>query len=73
MAHDGVRLQPLFALLRRTLAPVLRAYLEEGEREAGRFMRMQVVASVDFSDQAQAFANINTPQALAALAQRLGR
>ncbi|MDP2708275.1 MAG: molybdenum cofactor guanylyltransferase, partial [Burkholderiales bacterium] len=62
-----------FALLRRTLAPTLRAYLEEGGREAGRFMRTHAVATVDFSDQPQAFANINTPQALAALAHRLGR
>jgi molybdopterin-guanine dinucleotide biosynthesis protein A len=73
VAHDGVRLQPLFALLRRALAPALRAYLEEGERAAERFLRTQAVAIVDFSDQAQAFVNINTPQALAALAQRLGR
>lgn len=69
VAHDGTRLQPLFALLRRALAPALRAYLEEGGREAGRFMRTQAAAIADFSDQPQAFANINTPQAFA---QRLG-
>ncbi len=73
VAHDGTRLQPLFALLRRTLAPTLRTYLEEGGREAGRFMRAQAVATVDFSNQPEAFANINTPQALAAFAQRLAR
>lgn len=64
VAHDGVRLQPLFALLRRTLAPVLRAYLEAGGREAGRFMRTQAAAIADFSDRPQAFVNLNTPEDL---------
>ncbi|MBI3575217.1 MAG: molybdenum cofactor guanylyltransferase [Gammaproteobacteria bacterium] len=61
VAHDGVRLQPLFAMLHRALAPTLRAYLEEGGRAAGRFMRTQAAAIVDFSDRAQAFVNVNTP------------
>ncbi len=64
VAHDGVRLQPLFALLRRTLAPALRAYLEQGGREAGRFLRTQAAAIVDFSGQAEAFVNVNTPEDL---------
>ncbi len=67
VAHDGVRLQPLFALLRRPLAPTLRAYLEAGGREAGRFMRTQAAATVDFSDQPQAFVNLNTPEDLRCL------
>ncbi|MEK7796675.1 MAG: molybdenum cofactor guanylyltransferase MobA [Pseudomonadota bacterium] len=69
---DG-RMQPVFALLRRALADDLQKYLECGGRGAGAWMHAQRAATADFSDQAQAFANINTPQALAALAQRFGR
>ena len=61
-----------FALLRRALADDLQKYLECGGRGAGAWMHAQRAATADFSDQAQAFANINTPQALAALAQRFG-
>lgn len=66
---DG-RMQPVFALLHRALADDLQKYLECGGRAAGAWMHAQHAATVDFSDQAPAFANINTPQALAALADK---
>lgn len=64
VAHDGERLQPLFALLRPTLAQALLDDLERGSLAAGRWFRDMGAIPVDFSDQPQAFANINTPDDL---------
>ena len=47
--------------------------LRGGGRARGRALHAHAVAIVDFSGQAQAFANINTPQAFAAFAHRLER
>ncbi len=66
VAHDGARLQPLFALLRPSLAPRLQEDLARGPLAAGRWLRDAGACSVDFSDQPQAFANINTPEDLGA-------
>jgi len=64
IAHDGERLQPLFALLRPTLAPRLQQDLSGGPLAAGRWLREAGAITVDFSDQPQAFANLNTPEDL---------
>lgn len=63
--HDGQRLQPLFALLRTDIAPTLTAFLDAGERRVQAWVREQAPVTVDFSDQPDAFTNINTPQDLA--------
>ncbi len=60
-AHDGVRMQPLFALLRRELLPALLAYLEAGGRRVDDWYRQQRLALADFSGCPDAFANLNTP------------
>ena len=60
------RLQPVFALLRRTLADDLEHCLKQGERGAGDWLRRHQAVPVDFSDAAGGFANINTPQELLA-------
>jgi molybdopterin-guanine dinucleotide biosynthesis protein A len=60
------RLQPVFALLRCTLAGDLEHCLKQGERGAGAWLRRQQAVPVDFSDAAGAFVNINTPQELQA-------
>lgn len=57
------RVQPVFALLRCTLAVCLQEYLEAGERGVENWMRRQRAAVADFPDRA-AFANINTPEEL---------
>jgi molybdenum cofactor guanylyltransferase len=69
VARDRERVQPLFTLLHRDLAPGLRAYLQDGGRKAETWMARQEHATVDFSDRSHAFANINTPEALSALAR----
>jgi molybdopterin-guanine dinucleotide biosynthesis protein A len=60
------RLQPVFALLRRTLADDLENCLKQGERAAGEWLRRHQAVPVDFSDAAGAFMNINTLQELQA-------
>ena len=58
------RLQPVFALLRRSLAGDLEHCLKRGERGAGAWLRRHQAVPVDFSDAAGAFVNINTPEEL---------
>lgn len=66
VATCGAHMQPVFALVHRSLADRLQEYLAGGGREAGEWMRRQNAALADFSDKAEAFVNINTPQELQA-------
>lgn len=70
-AHDGHRLQPVFALIRRELADSLNACLDEGGRKIDRWYARHRLAQADFSDTPEAFANINDEDELAALEARL--
>lgn len=56
--------QPTFQLCRRALLPALTAYLAAGERRVGKWCRQQNAAEAFFAD-AAAFANLNSPDALA--------
>jgi molybdenum cofactor guanylyltransferase len=60
-AHDGERLQPVCALLACDLADDLAGYLDDGERKIDRWYARHGYATVDFSDVATSFANINAP------------
>ena len=60
VAHDGDRVQPLFALLRKELLPSLLDYLENGGRKIDTWYGQRRVAVTDFSDFPQAFLNVNT-------------
>lgn len=66
VAHDGQRLQLLHALLRTRLHGALQRYLESGERRVGGWYQSLRMATVDCSDVADLFLNLNTPQDLAA-------
>lgn len=57
---DGKHLQPTFALIHNSLQDSLKNYLAKGERKARAWMQQQAHAIVDFSDQTDAFMNINT-------------
>ncbi len=61
VAFDGKRLQPVHALMRVDLLPSLRAFLDRGERKIDRWYAEHDFARVDFSDCADMFRNINTP------------
>ena len=56
---DG-RVHRAFCLLRRELRPGLDAFLASGERRVGLWHASLKVVEVDFDDQAEAFANVNT-------------
>ena len=58
--HDGEYMHPTFALIHKSLESSLIDYLNKGERKARVWMQQQPHHSVDFSDQANAFININT-------------
>ena len=59
-AHDGEREHPTFCLMARNLKDKLADYLASGERRMLQFMRQNGAVSVDFSENKQAFTNINT-------------
>ena len=73
VAHDGERLQPVFALIRRTLAPSLAGYLDGGGRRIDRWFERCGYAAADCRDVAASFANVNTPDDVDRLERRLGR
>ena len=62
VAHDGERLQPVYALVDTRLLASLNAYLTRGERKIDRWYAQHDFARVDFSDEIAMFQNINTPE-----------
>lgn len=73
VAHDGDRLQPVFALLGRTLLDDLVRYLDDGGRKVDRWYEAQGYAIADFSDVPGSFENINAPTDRRALNDGLAR
>ncbi len=62
VAHDGDRIQPVFALIRRRLVQSLDAFLESGGRKIDQWYGQQRMQLVDFSDIPDNFENINRPE-----------
>ena len=73
VASDGERMQPVFAVLRRDLLESLLAFLEGGGRKIDRWYPQHRVEEVAFTRQAGMFANINTPEDVRDVEQRLRR
>ncbi|MFM1662082.1 molybdenum cofactor guanylyltransferase MobA [Aeromonas salmonicida] len=71
VAHDGDWLQPVVALLHKSLLPSLSAALAEGERKIDIWFARHKMAVVSFADQPDAFINLNSPTELAAYEARL--
>ncbi len=65
-AHDSERLQPLVTLLPRSAAPDLQQFLDGGGRRAEDWAKALGGLIVRFADGRDAFANLNTPEDLAA-------
>jgi molybdopterin-guanine dinucleotide biosynthesis protein A len=70
-AHDGDRLQPVFALLECSLCDDLNRYLAGGGRKIDRWYDACGYATADCSDAPDTFLNINTPADMRALEGRL--
>jgi len=61
VAADGERQQPVFLLLRATVAPSLESYLASGGRKIDRWFATSRLAEADFSDEPDTFVNVNDP------------
>jgi len=61
VAHDGIRMQPVFALLRCELLPSLLSYLNGGGRKIDTWYARHRMALADFSASPDVFLNLNTP------------
>ncbi|MGB9096332.1 molybdenum cofactor guanylyltransferase MobA [Erwinia sp.] len=62
--QSGERDHPTLALVHRSLAPQLEAYLQRGDRKLMFFLQEMGGKAVNFEDE-RAFININTPEDLA--------
>jgi molybdenum cofactor guanylyltransferase len=61
VASDGLRVQPVFLMLRVTVAPGLQSYLAGGGRKVDAWLQQLHLAQVDFSDEPDCFVNVNEP------------
>jgi molybdopterin-guanine dinucleotide biosynthesis protein A len=64
VASDGERRQPVFLLLRASLASSLEAYLAGGGRATHAWVEQSRAAVAAFSDQPDTFVNVNDPAEL---------
>ncbi len=71
VAHDGERLQPVYALLRCGVLQDLLDYLGKGGRRVDTWYARQRLALADFSTSPEVFLNLNTPQDKLAIEQLL--
>lgn len=61
VAHDGARIQPVYALIPVSLRNSLDDFLASGQRKIECWYTEHKIALADFSDLPQAFTNINSP------------
>lgn len=73
VATDGRRHQSVHALLPVVLAGDLERFLIEGGRRVEDWQRCHRIALADFSDQPEAFGNLNTLDELQQFAERVAR
>lgn len=62
VAHNGDRLQPVYALIPIVLIDSLEAFLRNGDRKIDLWYAQHKTVLVDFSDKPEAFFNINTEE-----------
>lgn len=60
LAFDGERTHPVFSLLQTGLLTSLREYLANGDRKIDRWFAQHKMLTIDCSDYAASFMNINT-------------
>ncbi len=73
VAHDGKRLQPVYALIDCELHSSLLNYLASGERKIDRWYAQHHFKAVDFSDKKDCFININTAEDQQVISQQLNQ
>ena len=62
VAFDGERTHPVFLLLKRELIDSLREYLDSGDRKIDRWFDKHKLMTIDCSDYASSFINVNTEE-----------
>ena len=62
VAHDGNRMQPVYALIPTRLSASLNAFLDGGGRKIDIWYKKHRIALADFSDCPETFRNINTEE-----------
>ncbi len=67
--YDGTYRQPTYSLIHQSLKDNLQLFLNQGGRKLGQWLSENNSQLVDFSDQPEAFININTKQDLARIQQ----
>ena len=71
VVHDGKRLQPVFALIKTELTGSLQNYINNGDRKIDLWYQQHKTVFVDFSEYSDISLNINTPDELQKLEQKL--
>lgn len=71
VAHDGQRLQPVFALMQTRLKDSLQSFLEHGGRKIDAWYAQRHMVAADFSEIPDTFINLNTPEDLLQASARL--
>ena len=71
VAHDGKRTHPVFLLLKRDLIASMLDFLNAGERKIDKWFVKHRTTMSDFSDQPEAFLNVNNPQDIETLEESL--
>ena len=69
VASTNGNTHPVFCLCKSSVLPSLERFIASGERKVSAWQTSLRYTEVDFSDYANAFTNINTPEDLALLAQ----
>lgn len=67
------RSHSVFCLCKKNVLPTLDAYLQQGKRRVSDWQKSLAYVEVDFSDNEQAFINLNTAEDLAALELQLSK
>jgi len=62
VAHDGERLQSVYALMNQGVLPSLQACIQSGHRRVDAWYASEKTALTDFSDTPESFFNVNYPE-----------
>ena len=73
VASSDENTHPVFCLMKKSVLPSLTAYLDAGERKVSAWQKSLNYIEVDFSDNSQAFTNLNTFDDLADLELKLNK
>lgn len=71
VATSNHNTHPVFCLCKKSVLPSLTDYLQQGGRKVSAWQKSQKYIEVDFSDDNNAFENLNSPEDLARLASKL--